>query len=107
MGDEQRLGARGPVLRVAILKPERALVFRSVDGNWVWAFSLTPNGRHTRLISRNRINAASGSPLTRAVNTYVMEPGSLIMERKMLLGVKERAERLASHTTNQPAGEEQ
>jgi hypothetical protein len=24
-----------------------------------------------------------------------MEPGSLIMERKMLLGIKERAERLA------------
>jgi hypothetical protein len=25
-----------------------------------------------------------------------MEPGSLVMERKMLLGIKERAERLAS-----------
>ena len=25
----------------------------------------------------------------------VMEPGSLIMERKMLLGIKERAENLA------------
>jgi hypothetical protein len=26
----------------------------------------------------------------------VMEPGSLVMERKMLLGIKERAERLAA-----------
>jgi hypothetical protein len=26
----------------------------------------------------------------------VMEPGSLIMERKMLLGIKQRAERLAA-----------
>jgi hypothetical protein len=25
-----------------------------------------------------------------------MEPGSLVMERKMLLGIKQRAERLAS-----------
>ncbi len=25
-----------------------------------------------------------------------MEPGSLVMERKMLLGIKERAERLAA-----------
>jgi hypothetical protein len=27
-----------------------------------------------------------------------MEPGSLVMERKMLLGIKERAERLARGT---------
>jgi hypothetical protein len=27
---------------------------------------------------------------------YVMEPGSLVMERKMLLGIRERAERLRS-----------
>jgi len=27
--------------------------------------------------------------------TYIMEPGSLIMGRKTLLGIKERAERLA------------
>jgi hypothetical protein len=26
----------------------------------------------------------------------VMEPGSLVMERKMLLGIKQRAERLAA-----------
>jgi hypothetical protein len=26
----------------------------------------------------------------------VMEPGSLIMERRMLLGIRERAERLAA-----------
>jgi hypothetical protein len=30
------------------------------------------------------------------LNTYLMEPGSLIMERKMLLGIKRRAERLAA-----------
>jgi hypothetical protein len=28
--------------------------------------------------------------------TGVMEPGSLVMERKMLLGIKERAESLAA-----------
>lgn len=32
---------------------------------------------------------------TRLFNLLVMEPGSLVMERKMLLGIKERAERLA------------
>ncbi len=94
-GDAQHLGTRGPVLRVAVLEPEHALAFRSDDGNWVWAFVLEPAGDHTRLISRNRI-AASPSPLGRAANTYLMEPGSLIMERKMLIGIKQRAERLAA-----------
>ena len=31
----------------------------------------------------------------RLFGMLVMEPGSLIMERKMLLGIKERAENLA------------
>lgn len=95
VGDVQRLGARGPALRVAVLEPEHALVFRSDDGNWVWAFVIEPAGDFTRLISRNRI-ATSASPLGRAATTYLMEPGSLIMERKMLIGIKERAERLAA-----------
>jgi hypothetical protein len=95
IGDAQRLGNRGPVLRVAILDRERSLVFRSDDGNWVWAFFLAPDGNGTRLISRNRIATPGASRLTRMLSTYVMEPGSLVMERKMLLGIKERAERLA------------
>jgi hypothetical protein len=95
VGDEQRLGKRGPVLRVAELEPERWLVFRSGDGNWVWAFSLVPDGQGTRLISRNRIATGGASRLGQALNTYAMEPGSLIMERKMLLSIKGRAERLA------------
>jgi hypothetical protein len=34
-------------------------------------------------------------PPVRLFNMLVMEPGSLIMERKMLLGIKQRAEDLA------------
>jgi hypothetical protein len=34
-----------------------------------------------------------------------MEPGSLVMERKMLLGIKERAERLASERAAAVAAE--
>ena len=104
VGDKQRLGKRGPVLRVAELEPERSLVFRSDDGNWVWAFVLVPDGAGTRLISRNRIATRDASPLAQVLNTYAMEPGSLIMERKMLLGIKDRAERLAHAEpgSNQP-----
>jgi hypothetical protein len=93
VGDAQRLGTHGPVLRVAALDPERSLVFRSDDGNWVWAFELAHREKGTRLISRNRFAVPGTSILGRALNTYVMEPGSLVMERKMLLGIKRRAER--------------
>ena len=99
VGDVQRLGRNGPVLKVEVLQAERALAFRSDDGNWVWQFALQPVGDQTRLISRNRI-APGASPLARAVTTYVMEPGSLIMERKMLLGIKRRAEHLTATGTS-------
>ena len=95
VGDAQQLGARGPVLRVAALEPQRSIVLRSDDRNWVWAFSLVAAGQSTRLISRNRIATPGASRLVRALYTYAMEPGSLIMERKMLLSIKQRAERLA------------
>ena len=90
-GDAQRLGAN--VLRVAVLEPEKSLVLRSDDGNWVWAFALVPAATGTRLISRNRILAPGAPAMTRLLYEYVMEPGSLVMERKMLLGIKQRAER--------------
>jgi hypothetical protein len=96
VGDAWRLGSRGPVLRVELLEGERSLVIRSDDGNWVWAFVLAPDGKVTRLISRNRIATPGARALSRAFARYVMEPGSLIMERKMLLGIKARAERLAA-----------
>jgi hypothetical protein len=96
VGDAQRLGKRGPVLRVSVLEPERALVLRSDDGNWIWAFILVPEGTGTRLISRNRIVVPGAPRAVRALNTYLMEPGSLVMERKMLLGIRQRAERLAA-----------
>ena len=102
VGDAQRLGKRGPLLRVAVLEAERSMVLRSADGNWVWAFSLVPEHGWTRLISRNRI-ATPGAPLpVRLLNLLVMEPGSLIMERKMLLGIKQRAEDLARRAEPQP-----
>ncbi len=91
-GDTFRLGERGAVLRVEILEPERALVLRSDDGAWVWAFGLYPRGDVTRLVSRNRITPPHPTPASKAFMLYVMEPGSLVMERKMLLGIKHRAE---------------
>jgi hypothetical protein len=103
VGFAQQLGTKGPVLRVAILEPARAFVLRSDDGNWVWAFVLVPEGSATRLISRNRIATPGASPLARWFYKYAMEPGSLVMERKMLMGIKHRAERLEDRAALAPS----
>jgi len=93
-GDEFPLGPGRPAMQVAVLDPERTFAVRFADGNWVWIFALFTEDGQTRLISRNRI-ASAGSWPARLFTMLVMEPGSLIMERKMLLGIKERAEALA------------
>ena len=77
----------------AIVEPEHVLATRSADGNWVWTFILEERGGKTRLISRNRFRLPK---LKDKVGMIPMEPGSLVMERKMLRGIKARAERLAA-----------
>lgn len=91
VGDQIGLGPN--VMRVEAVDPERALVWRSADGNWVWAFSLIEQASGTRLISRNRFRLPR---LIDRIGMVPMEPGSLVMERKMLLGIKQRAEQLAA-----------
>jgi hypothetical protein len=92
VGDEFPMGPGRQVMRVEILNPQRTLTIRISDMNWVWIFALVPEDGTTRLISRNRITTAGMHPLSRALYTLFMEPGSLIMERKMLIGIKQRAE---------------
>lgn len=100
-GDTVPLGPGGVPIHVEILDTERAMVLRSEDGNWVWAFGLYPEGAGvTRLISRNRIAYPGRKLPYLAFLTYVMEPGSLVMERKMLLGIKARAEKLVQESTH-------
>ena len=77
------------------VEPERVLAAQSADGNWVWTFVLEPQDGSTRLVSRNRYRL----PTIRArIGMLPMEPASLLMERKMLRGIKQRAERLAATT---------
>jgi hypothetical protein len=101
VGDEIPLGS-GPRMRVEVLESGHAMVLRSEDGAWVWEFGLypeaptAPGSSLTRLVSRNRIQDPRTGLVASALSLYVMEPGSLVMERKMLHGIKERAERLAS-----------
>jgi hypothetical protein len=80
-------------MRVERVEPEHVLAWRSEDGNWVWTFVLDGHDGRTRLISRNRFRLPT---LAARIAMLPMEPASLVMERKMLRGIKERAERLAA-----------
>jgi hypothetical protein len=63
----------------------------------VWSFILREEHGITRLVSRNRFRLPT---LVSRVAMLFMEPASLVMERKMLRGITERAERLAAGGTD-------
>lgn len=95
VGDAFPLGHGGPQLHVEILDPGHSLVFRFDGANRIWSFNLEPENGSTRLVSRNRIATPNASVAERAVNALRMEPGSLVMKRKLLKGIKQRAEKPA------------
>jgi hypothetical protein len=85
-------------MRFERVEPGRVLAMRSADGNWAWSFVLEEHGVKTRLISRNRFRLPS---LAAKIGMIPMESGSLVMEQKMLRGIKQRAERLAANGTEE------
>ena len=90
VGDTIHLGANQ--MRLARVEAEHVLAWRSDDGNWVWAFVLEEGNGATRLFSRNRFRLPT---VAARVGMLPMEPGSLLMEWRMLRGIRDRAERLA------------
>ena len=89
VGDTIGLGPNR--MRLERVEHPHVLAWRSEDGNWVWTFVLLEHDGTTRLISRNRFRLPT---IAARIGMLPMEPGSLLMERKMLRGIKERAERL-------------
>jgi hypothetical protein len=59
----------------------------------VWTFVVEEKDGRTRLISRNRFRLPK---LKDKIGMIPMEPGSLVMECKMLYGIKQRAEKLVA-----------
>jgi hypothetical protein len=94
VGDEIPLG-RGPSWPVAAIEPNRALVLdmRNMGSlDWVWQFGLyAVDEKRTRLVSRSCVNTRSSWA---RLATYVIEPAGFLMTRRMLLGLKQRAEAL-------------
>jgi hypothetical protein len=106
VGDEIPIG-RGGGFPVTAIEPGQALVLSGAgDGfAWAWQFGLYPlNQRQTRLVSRNRVRVPDtvGSWLF----MRVIEPAAFLMTRRMLLGLKQRAEALRDdgRYTSPPAG---
>jgi hypothetical protein len=99
VGDEIPLG-RGPGWPVAVIEPCRSLVLdmRNMSGfNWVWQFGLYPiDEKRTRLVSRSRVRTQT---FWARLFTYAIEPAGFVMTRRMLLGLKERAEALRVRTS--------
>jgi len=96
VGDKIPLG-RGPAWPVATTEPPRALVLdmRNMGGiDWVWQFGLYPvDGKRTVLVSRSRVR---GRTAWAWLLTTAIEPAGFVMTRRMLLGLKQRAEALAT-----------
>jgi hypothetical protein len=94
VGDRIPLG-RGPSWPVAMLDRNRALVLdmRNLGSlDWVWQFGLYPiDETRTRLVSRSRVRARA---VWARLLTHAIEPAGFLMTRRMLLGVKQRAEML-------------
>jgi hypothetical protein len=96
VGDTISLGPKR--MRLERVVPPHVLAWRSEDGNWVWTFVLEEqNVTTTRLVSRNRFRLPTR---VARIGMLPMEPGSLVMEQRMLRGIKQRAERLASETSD-------
>lgn len=95
VGDRIPLG-HGPSWPVAAAEPNRALVLdmRNMPGiDWVWQFGLYPvDETRTQLVSRSRVRART---LSARLITYAIEPAGFLMTRRMLLGLKQRAEALS------------
>ena len=94
VGDKVWLHPKAPPVEVAAIEPKRAIVLKP------WgAFVLHPiDEKTTRMIIRSQGDYEPG--LNNAVLNFVLwrvfyEPAHFIMERKRLLGIKARAEKLA------------
>ena len=90
-------------LTVAAVESNRALVL-SYNGHgmeWVWQFGLYPlDPQRTRLISRGSERTPNTVPFWLFMR--VMEPASFVMTSRMLLNLKERAERLYASRQTAP-----
>jgi hypothetical protein len=82
-------------VRVKELEPYRRMLWWDGKGEYSWEWVLEPADGRTRLLNRLR---ATKHPWTRKMlYELVAANGDIVMQRKLLRGIKKRAERLAGH----------
>jgi hypothetical protein len=70
---------------------DRWLLWRKPDSTWAWTLTGLQDGQ-TRLVSRVRASYVWTRPLSAALSLLLMEFGDYAMMRRMLRGIKQRAE---------------
>jgi hypothetical protein len=78
-------------LRVHSFEPPKYLVWSKPDSTWAWKLTALAQGR-TRLVTRLRQRYDWSAPTGALVSVVLMEFGDFPMMRRMLKGIKERAE---------------
>ena len=102
-GDTLPLDARGEGPVVAVFEPERALVLDVGPSVASWEFILQRlDERTTRLYARFRLDA-DPRPLWGLLYALVIDIPHFVMERAMLLSIKERAESGQAAPTASPS----
>ena len=91
-GDTIPVG-RGPSWPVRVAEPERALVLEPVAGRITWSFYLLPLSEEGTLLV-TRVRCAPLTSLAERVAMPFMNAAAFVMTRRMLLGIKRRAEAL-------------
>jgi len=79
-------------LRVRRLEAPHVLATRTDDGTWTWTWVLEPTDGGTRLLSRTRMDTRRMPASQRLATQLFIIPASWLMERKMLDGIRIRAE---------------
>jgi|SRR5262245_23175619 len=90
-GDEFPIGPA--TLRIEALEHGKLLATWVPAWHWVRIFCLIPHRGMTRLVLRNRITYPGMSRVAQLRHRVLSEPGALVMESKMLRGIRARAER--------------
>ena len=85
-------------VRVKELEQPRRMLWWDEKGEYSWEWLLEPADGRTRLLNRLRVTR---HPWTRKMlYELVAANGDVVMQRKLLRGIKQRAERLAAHHRN-------
>jgi hypothetical protein len=79
--------------KIAELEAGVEMLWVKPDSTWSWKLVPLDGGRRTRLITRLKQHNDWGSPMMALITLVLFEFGDFPMMRRLLLGVKARAER--------------